>query len=348
VLKRTFTVLLMLSSLIFVSTAQAATAGPEPTAAAERAAKVMGVSTAQAAEDLAVQHEAFHTIGELIEAGDHVWFDNQDATIHVFGPATSVAVPDAVAEHIVHDATQRSFPGTTATAEATSCGNTTYEYCSPLEAGSLIRKVNGGSSGYCTAGFFVRDYSNNPYVLSAAHCSTWGTTFYTNSFTSDTWPGYIFCEVGPWVTGVSPWSGYDAALEPIASGCGGMIAYYHNWWAGTDTHVQGATNTQFVGEYVCHVGVTTYFQCGTILAVNVTSNIAYETGTYGIKETDQVCGYANHGDSGGPVADGTYKEVATGIMLAAGTYSGCAGGNLWIEQRIFADLNLFHVYVASS
>jgi hypothetical protein len=346
--KRALVLLLTLLSLTLVATAQAATVGPGSTPEAERAASVMGVSTAQAAEDLSVQHDAFHTIGELIEAVDHVWFDNLDATIHVFGPATSVAVPSSIADHIVRDAALRGFPETKNVAEAATCGNTTYEYCTPMEAGLYIQKINGGPGSFCTAGFLVRDYSGTSYLLTAAHCSTWGTTFYTNSFTSDTWPGFTYCEVGPWVTGISPWSGYDAAIEPLGSGCGGMIPYYHDWSSGADTHVQGATNTQYVGEYVCHSGVTTHFQCGTIFAVNVTSNIAYETGTYGIKETDQICGYANHGDSGGPVADGTYKEVATGTLLGAGPRAACAGGNFWIEQRIFASLNLFHVYVASS
>jgi hypothetical protein len=347
-MKRALAILSTLLLLALVATAQAATAAPESSKEADRAASAMGVSTAQAAEDLAVQREAFHTIGELIEAGDHVWFDNQDATIHVFGPDTSVTEASSTADHIVRDAALRTFPGTKTTTEAASCGNTTYEYCGPMEAGSYIRKVNGGLAAGCTAGFLVRDYSGTSYLLTAAHCATWGTTFYTNSFTSDTWPGVVYCEVGPWVTGVSGWSGYDSAIEPLGSGCGGMIPYYHNWASGTDTHVQGATNTQYVGEYVCHSGITTHFQCGTIFAANVVSNIVFETGTYGIKETDQVCGYANHGDSGGPVADGTYTEVATGTLISGGPYAGCAGGNLWTEQRIFASLNLFHVYVASS
>lgn len=194
----------------------------------------------------------------------------------------------------------------------------------------------------------VRDYTGNPYLLTAAHCALWGTTFYTNSFTSDTWPGFIFCEVGPGVSGVSPWSGYDAAIEPVIAGCGGITSYYHNWSSGANTHVQSATNTQFVGEYVCHVGITTLFQCGTILAVNITSSISYESGVWGVKETDQVCGNAQHGDSGGPVVDGNYKEVAVGLVLSAGSSASCPGGKLWVQQRVFADLGLFNVYVAAS
>lgn len=83
------------------------------TAGAEQAAKVMGVSTAQAAEDLAVQHEAFHTIEKLMEAGDNVWFDNKTATIHVYGSAkaaATVAIPSSVSSHIVHDSAPHPSP----------------------------------------------------------------------------------------------------------------------------------------------------------------------------------------------------------------------------------------------
>lgn len=122
------------------------------------------------------------------------------------------------------------------------------------------------------------------------------------------------------------WSGYDAAITPI-TGCGGVIPYYHDWEFGTDTHMEGAVNTQFVGEYVCHYGVTSLYACGTIRAVNVPSVINYESGKYSVQETDQVCGYAASGDSGGPVTDGTYTGDATGITLAVGPEPSCGGTN---------------------
>lgn len=73
------------------------------------------------------------------------------------------------------------------------------------------------------------------------------------------------------------------------------------------------------------------------------------SGAYVIEETDQACGLAEHGDSGGPVASGTYKGDATGILIT-GTHGSpyCSGGNEWVEQRIFTILNLFDVYVAAS
>lgn len=318
-------------------------------AGAEYAAEVMGVSTSQAAEDLAVQHASFHTIGELVNAGDQVWFDNNTATIHVYGTVTT-SMPSTVASHIVHDTTPHSFPASKTVMTADSCGTSrkTEDFCSPMEAGEKIDHQSGAKGSECTAGFMVRDYSGNPYMLTAAHCVLWGTTFFENPFYTYTWPSRSECQPGPWVGGISPWSGYDAAITPI-NGCGGVIPYYHDWEFGTDTHMEGATNTQYVGEYVCHFGVTSLYACGTMRAVNVSTTIKYESGEYSIKETDQVCGYAAPGDSGGPVTDGTYTGDATGILLAAGSESSCGGTNtLWTEQRIFADLNLFNVYVAAS
>jgi hypothetical protein len=131
-----------------------------------------------------------------------------------------------------------------------------------------------------------------------------------------------------------------------------VTPYIHNWETGVNTHQEGATNTQFVGEYVCHWGITSLHQCGTEVATNVSTEINYEasgSGKWSIKETDQVCGYGASGDSGGPVTDGTYKGDATGLLLAVGPDNACGGTKtLWIEQRIFAALNLFGVYVAAS
>jgi hypothetical protein len=322
------------------------------------AANAMGVSRSQATEDLVVQHEAFQTIGEMIETGSQVWFDNKTATVHVYRPSTSVTIPAAVASHVVNEAAPRTFPASSTVGKAAGCGTSrsSEEFCSPIEAGEKIKhSISGGPKGDCTAGFMVRDYSGNPYILTAGHCSIWGTTFYENPFTSKAWPGLMNCTVGPWVHGASPWSGYDAAIMPV-TGCEGVIPYIHNWETGVDTHQEGATDTQFVGEYVCHWGLSTksLHACGTIFAVNVPSKINYSktgSGEWTIQQTDQICAYGQPGDSGGPVTDGTYTGDATGIMLAFGTdFTDCPQGNgaLIIEQRIFTVLGLFNVYVAAS
>ncbi|HSZ14359.1 MAG TPA: hypothetical protein VK790_10030 [Solirubrobacteraceae bacterium] len=352
-----------LLTLVLASNAAAATAEGQAEAASAwnspasiaTAAKVIGVSTTQAAEDLALQHEARQTITELMEAGDHVWFDNTTASIHVYGPTTSVAVAPSIAGHIVHDATLHVFPAQNVEATADSCGTSrsSEEYCSPLEAGVKIHHQSGAINSECTAGFMVRPYGNDgvEYMLSAGHCNIWGTTFFENPYTSDTWPGLKGCTMGPWTRGDSPWSGYDASITEI-TGCEGVIPYIHNWETGVNTHQEGATNSQYVGEYVCHWGITSLHQCGTDVAANVETKINYEdsgSGKWWIKETDQVCGYAAEGDSGGPVTSGVYQGDATGILLGAGPRQSCGGDDtFWVEQRIFAALGLFDVYVASS
>lgn len=346
----------LLLSLALASSAAAASKAEsnwDSPASAETAAKVMGVSATQAAQDLTVQHEARQIISELIEAGDHVWFDNRNATVHVYGSSASVSIPASVAGHTVHDTTLHGFPAHKVVASADSCGTSrSYEeYCSPLEGGVRIAHNSGGLDANCTAGFMVRDHSNNPYILSAGHCNIYGTTFFENGYTSETWPGLQGCEIGPWVHGLSPWSGYDMSIAPV-TGCNGVTPYMHNWITGVNTHQEGATNTPYVGEYVCHWGITSLFQCGTETSTNVSTRINYAesgSGEWLIRETDQVCGYAAPGDSGGPVTDGTYKGDATGILIATAPDNACGGNKtLWIEQRIFAALNAFGVYVAAS
>lgn len=343
-----------------VATANASAAaepvGWDTQAGAERAASVIGVSAGQAAEDLSVQHEAFYSIQELIEYGDHVWFDNRDATVHVYGPETPAAIPPQVASHVVHDNAPLAERSPTHGGTGGACGTSrsNEDYCTPLEGGGRIEKLNGQLFLSCTAGFLVRDYSNNPYMITAGHCADWGTTFYTNGFKSSTsWPNYKECVVGPWVGGESPWGGHDAAITPV-TGCGGMTAYAHNWINGVNTHIEGATNTQYVGEYVCHFGIATLYQCGVIHFVSKSYKISYENigpQEYTVNELDFICGAANHGDSGGPVTDGTYPGVATGIMISLGTdVTDCGtqgNGAFFTEQRIFTILNLFNVYVAS-
>jgi len=350
------TTLAVASSALGASTAGSTETSWNTPAAAKAAAEVMQVSQAQAAENLTVQHEAFHTIGKLIEAGDQVWFDNADATIHVYGSTASVAMSTEVARHIVHDAHRRTFPASKvrSTDAAESCGTSrrTEEFCSPMEGGQLITKhIPGYGTTECTVGFMVRDSSGNPYFLTAAHCAAYGTTFYSEPFSTKEWPSGTACELGTWVSGLAPWTGYDAAIAPVA-GCGGegMSPWMHDWENGHETHQEGADFTPYVGEAVCHWGITTLYQCGVEQAVDVSTKISYGNigHEYTIEETDQVCGGGYKGDSGGPVADETYPGDATGIFIAIAVDNKCAPDKtLWTEERIYVPLNAFHVSIAT-
>ena len=314
------------------------------------AAHVMDVPDARAAEDLTAQHEGHALITELIESGDQVWFDNATTTIHAYGTATPRTTPPGLADHLVYDSAPRPQANAVSSGTATSCGpiGEEDEYCSPLYAGVRIFHTSGAIQGYCTAGWMVRDYSGNPYMLTAGHCADWGTTFYSNPVTTYTWPKLTACEPGPWIAGESPWAGHDAAIYPV-TGCKGVKPYIKDFGTGKKYHQEGATNTQYVGEYVCHYGVTSLHQCGTQLEVDVPYAITYTNigATYTIQETDIACGTAEPGDSGSAAASGVYKGDATGIVIAAGTDARCPYGKTWDEQRIFTVLGLFNVYVAS-
>src|ERR1700759_2396625 len=178
------------------------------------AAHAMDVPSARAAEDLEAQREGRTLITELIESGDQVWFDNATTMIHVYGAATPKATPPGLANHLVYDSAPRRQANEISSGTATSCGpiGQENEYCSPLYAGVRIFHTSGALQGYCTAGWMVRDYSGNPYMLTAGHCADWGTTFYSNPVTTYTWPKFTVCEPGPWIAGESPWAGHDAAI----------------------------------------------------------------------------------------------------------------------------------------
>jgi hypothetical protein len=65
------------------------------------AAELMGVSTQQAAADLALQHDAIGYVQALQQSGDDVEYDNADATLRVYGPPSPAAAPTSVTDHIV-------------------------------------------------------------------------------------------------------------------------------------------------------------------------------------------------------------------------------------------------------
>jgi hypothetical protein len=311
------------------------------------AARVMDVAPGQAAADLALQHNAFHYLQSLQRAGDTAWYDNKDATMHVYGPPSGSPPPAAIAADVKFDAEpykQTPYAGITA---PVSCGTSAYEYCTPVEGGA---RVSESGVGDCTAGPIVEDYSHvDEYMITAGHCDISGDTVLHQPFTSLLWPSLYSCAVGnATVTVDAPWTGYDIAVEPASTGtCGGMAPYIHDWQFGTDIPQQGAV-TAAVGEVVCHRGITSLYACGTVIAAGVPTTIGpYSDGhDYSIQNTDQICMYGAPGDSGGTVSDATYPGAITGTMLSAGPDPYCGGTDtISIEQQIFTILNLHGVYV---
>ncbi len=99
---------------------------------------------------------------------------------------------------------------------------------------------------------------------------------------------------------------------------------------------------------VCHYGITTPQACGNVFAANTSASVSYNStgsGTRTIQHVDEICGLSQPGDSGGPASDYTYRGAATGINIAAGTYSGCSGGHSFIEEGIFPILEQSNTYI---
>lgn len=163
----------------------------------------------------------------------------------------------------------------------------------------------------CSAGFNVVSGGQN-YVITAGHC--------TQGLPS--WQG-----IGPSVD--SSFGGNDYGLiRNDSSSAPGAVDLY-NGSAQPITSVGSPS----VGEQVCKSGQTTGLTCGTVQALNQTVHYADGTTVSGLIQTDVYC---DHGDSGGPLFDGS-----TGL----GTVS---GGNTSTEyfQPLAEAVNSYGVSLA--
>ncbi|HEV7163558.1 MAG TPA: hypothetical protein VGN25_09910, partial [Solirubrobacteraceae bacterium] len=195
----------------------------------------------------------------------------------------------------------------------------------------------------CTAGWVLQGNSGGTYMLTAGHCATWGTTWYSNPMWVYTSSGEQ-CTPGTSIVGNAPWSGYDWGIESLSGACGGVWSAIHDFATGENFEQQGAVHA-YVGEIVCHYGITTPQACGNVFAAHTSATIAYASGNWTVQQVDEVCGLSQPGDSGGPASDSTYRGAATGINIAGGTYSACSGGHYFIEEGIFPILEQSNTYV---
>jgi hypothetical protein len=331
-----------------VASAQATVFTPRPDTDSGAVASALGVSSSQAAADLSVQQLAFTTIQTLIASGDSVWFDDRSAELHIYDPAPGVRVspslPADVAAHVVYDQVKPVYQAPDATARPVACTKK-YLGCTPVQDGvEMYRSSPVGKR--CTAGWVLEGYSGGTYMLTAGHCATWGTTWYSNPFSVNTSAGEE-CVPGASITGNAGWSGHDWAIESLSGACGGVWGAVHDFKKNEDFLQQGAVQA-YVGETVCHYGITTPERCGKVTATNISAVIAYESGNYTVQHLDEVCALAQPGDSGGPVSDHTYRGAATGIVIAAGSGSTCnAKGDFFLEGEIFPILEETNTYVYS-
>jgi len=184
-------------------------------------------------------------------------------------------------------------------------------YTPLLSAGAAIY----GGQYRCSLGFNVVSGSTY-YFLTAGHCGSLVSTWYTNS-------GHTTL-IGPTVSYSFP--GNDYAL-----------VRYDNT---SLTHPGGySVADAFVGESVKRTGSTTGTHSGTVTALNVTVRYRGHPGgtVSGLIQTT-VC--AEGGDSGGPLYDGTKA-----LGLTSGGSGDCTSGGTTFFQPVREAANAYGVTI---
>ncbi|PWU51481.1 serine protease [Micromonospora globispora] len=180
-----------------------------------------------------------------------------------------------------------------------------------LSAGDAIY----GGKYRCSLGFNVVSGSTY-YFLTAGHCGSLASTWYTNS-------GHT--------TLIGPTIGYSFPGDDYA------LVRYDNT---SLTHPGGFTLADaFVGESVTRDGSTTGVHTGKVTALNVSVRyVGHPGGTVsGLIETN-VC--AEGGDSGGPLYDGTKA-----LGLTSGGSGDCTSGGITYFQPAREAANAYGVTI---
>jgi streptogrisin B len=227
---------------------------------------------------------------------------------------------DATADRVVVTADRTVSSAEIATLKRTAAGanggalriaRTTSVYTPLLSAGNAIY----GGQYRCSLGFNVVSGSTY-YFLTAGHCGSLVSTWYTNSSHTTL--------IGPTVSYSFP--GNDYAL-----------VRYDNT---SLTHPGGySVADAFVGESVKRTGSTTGTHSGTVTALNVTVRYSGHPGgtVSGLIQTT-VC--AEPGDSGGPLYDG--KKA---LGLTSGGSGDCTSGGTTFFQPAREAANAYGVTI---
>jgi len=185
-------------------------------------------------------------------------------------------------------------------------------------AGVFSAKLSAGDAIYggrfrCSLGFNVVNGSTY-YFLTAGHCGSLVSTWYTNSSHTTL--------IGPTINYSFP--GNDYAL-----------VRYDNT---SLSHPGGYTVADaFVGERVTRDGSTTGVHSGTVTALNVSVRyVGHPGGTVSGLIQTTVC--AEGGDSGGPLYDGTKA-----LGLTSGGSGDCTSGGTTFFQPVREAVNAYGV-----
>ncbi|WP_052849936.1 S1 family peptidase [Streptomyces avicenniae] len=176
---------------------------------------------------------------------------------------------------------------------------------------------SGGGS--CTAGFNARSGSGADFVLTAGHCASVGSTWYTD-------PG-LTVPIGPVTGSVFPIDDYAVIryTNPAVPRPGSVVCN------GLDIDITGPANPT-VGQLVWFSGPSGC-RSGQIQAVNQTVNYGNGLLVYGITRTS-IC--VEPGDSGGPLftRTGTGGTVGRALGVLSGGSGNCTVGGVSIFQPV--------------
>jgi streptogrisin B len=188
-----------------------------------------------------------------------------------------------------------------------------------LQGGDPVYGAPGGGYG-CSVGFNVISSGGTFYFLTAGHCGSTATAWYTDAG--------LTTYIGPTVNWSFP--GNDYALVRYDN-----PAVSHPGTAG-GIDITGAA-TPPVGARVIRVGGTTGIHSGTVTALNATVNYGSGGIVSGLIQTN-VC--AEPGDSGGPLL---YGNLAAG--LTSGGSGTCSSGGTTFYQPVTEALSAYNVNV---
>ena len=218
-------------------------------------------------------------------------------------------------------------------------------YCSALIK-ACDQPLRGGvsiSTG-CTAGFKATDSIGNRYVLTAGHCAEYvSQSIYASN---SSWEEK---KIGPVDILYNGMSGADVArifaTDPywnIPSWPTQLVLWTKGYEPPTNSEYSITSESgSYLGDYVCHVGISTGTSCGYVRKVEVT----LESKTFVWNHMTEAFGSTlcvSGGDSGGPVYAG---HSAIGITSARDDeYPECGGVDYFSE--ITEDTELLGVSVA--
>nr|WP_237520961.1 S1 family peptidase [Streptomyces sp. SID4925] len=194
--------------------------------------------------------------------------------------------------------------------------------------GQFNKLIAGGeaiyaSGGRCSLGFNVRSGSTY-YALTAGHCTSIGSTWYTNS--SGT------ASLGTRAGSSFPGNDYGLIRHSNSANADGRVYLYN----GSYQDITSAANPT-VGQAVKRSGSTTGVHSGTVTGLNATVNYGGGDIVSGLIQTN-VC--AEPGDSGGSLFAGS-----TALGLTSGGSGNCSSGGTTFFQPVVEALNAYGVQV---